>query len=233
MWYRNQANRGACPVGAESERGDTLIEVLIATVIIALTVAALMGGLLTSLTGTTAHRSLTSLDAVLKSFADSTKYAVQLQPDAQFTDCARAPALNQPGSYQFLSTPSPSSGPAQTAVTIFGTGFAVNSPVSVTLGPLPGTPATVTSGGTTSSTGAVATTFTVPGGLANGTNYQVNVADGTNTVSSAGGFRFTPGPAPITTSQLANYNLGIQSIGWWNTTTNAFDPSTGVCRAHG
>lgn len=74
-----------------SDAGETLIEVLLAVVIIALSVSALLGGLVTSISSSAEHRSLAELDTVLKSNAESVKYQVELlQPDtaAWFADCA-------------------------------------------------------------------------------------------------------------------------------------------------
>ena len=61
----------------EADRGDTLVELLIAMVILAITVAALLGALIASTAGSVEHRSLASLDSILKSFADSVQ-----DPDA-------------------------------------------------------------------------------------------------------------------------------------------------------
>lgn len=72
-----------------SEKGETLLEVLLAVLIIAVTMTALLGTLITSIVSSSEHRSLANLDTVLKNAAESAKYQVQLQPSAPwFGDCA-------------------------------------------------------------------------------------------------------------------------------------------------
>lgn len=72
-----------------SENGDTLIEVLISIAILGITITALLGALLTTITSASEHRSLASLDTVLRSYAEALKYDVQLQGTSSwFTPCA-------------------------------------------------------------------------------------------------------------------------------------------------
>jgi type II secretory pathway pseudopilin PulG len=73
-----------------NEDGDTLVEVLIAVVIMGLTVSALLGALIVSITSSAEHRSLADLDTVLKSNAENVKNLIQIQPpaNAMFADCA-------------------------------------------------------------------------------------------------------------------------------------------------
>lgn len=70
------------------EEGDTLLEVLIAVVLISLTVAALLGALVTSITSAGEHRTLADIDTVLKSYAENAQYAIDLQSSPWYTDCA-------------------------------------------------------------------------------------------------------------------------------------------------
>jgi type II secretory pathway pseudopilin PulG len=212
------------------ERGDTLIELLIATTIIAITVSALFGALIGSITGSVEHRSLATLNTVLKSFAESAKYDIQLQPlvsgvsGPEYTECAT--------SYRVLGGPSPSSGPVGAAVTLFGTGYAANSSLTVTIGSVFVPAAGVTSGSTSNGKGEVALTFTVPAGLAAG-SYPVKVTDASgNSATSTDNFAVTSGGPVLSTSSLASYSVGITSIGWWDpASTPPFDPSTGTCGA--
>jgi hypothetical protein len=212
--------------GRGSERGDTLVEVLLATVIIAITVAALLGALIQSVRGSVVHRSLATVDTVLKSFAESAKYDIQLRPASggsgpSFIDCATA--------YRVLGTPSPSSGPANTAVTVFGTGYAPNSGLSVSMIGSSAVPS-VTSGGTSDGNGNLALTFTIPSGLTPGQGYPIKVTDASNdTATSTDSFVFTSGAPSVAASPLAAYTVGITSIQWWNSSTQVFDPSTGTC----
>ena len=78
-----------------------------------------------------------------------------------------------------LGDPSPVSGAVGSSVTIAGINFKPNTAISVTFG---STAATITSGGTSSSTGAVNATFTVP--FSGNGAYSVTVGDGTNTATS-------------------------------------------------
>jgi type II secretory pathway pseudopilin PulG len=71
-----------------SEAGDTLIEVLMAIVIIALAASALLGALLTSVTGSVEHRSLSVDDTVLKGFAEAAKEQIELQSTPLYAPCA-------------------------------------------------------------------------------------------------------------------------------------------------
>ncbi len=72
-----------------TDRGDTLIEVLIAVVIISLAAVALLGTLTTSLAASGEHRSLSVDDNLLKSLAESAKQSVELDPSSpQFSVCA-------------------------------------------------------------------------------------------------------------------------------------------------
>jgi large repetitive protein len=61
------------------ERGDTLLELVIALTIIAITVSALLGGLITVITSASTHRSLATLDSLLGSYAQGVEYQIQTQ----------------------------------------------------------------------------------------------------------------------------------------------------------
>lgn len=92
---------------ARGESGESLIEILLAVVIIALSVGALLGALVTSIAGSAEHRSLANLDTVLKSNAESAKYQIELQPSATawFTDCAAVTGSSYNGSTLSFSVP--------------------------------------------------------------------------------------------------------------------------------
>jgi prepilin-type N-terminal cleavage/methylation domain-containing protein len=79
-----------------------------------------------------------------------------------------------------LGDPSPISGTVGSSVTITGSNFKPSSALTVTFG---ATTATITSGGTSSSTGAVNVTFTVP--FSGNGAYSISVSDGTNSATSA------------------------------------------------
>jgi type II secretory pathway pseudopilin PulG len=71
---------------ADTEAGDTLIEILITIVIISLAAVALLGALTTSITGSSEHSSLASIDTLLRSYAESAKEQIQLQQLPTSTD---------------------------------------------------------------------------------------------------------------------------------------------------
>jgi type II secretory pathway pseudopilin PulG len=70
------------------EAGDTLIEVLIALLVIGVTTAALLGAFATSISASAEHRNLATIDTLLKSFAETATYQIQLQPNPLFASCA-------------------------------------------------------------------------------------------------------------------------------------------------
>ncbi len=120
-----------------------------------------------------------------------------------------------------VGTPNPTSGPAGASVTISGTNFIPGATVAITVG---GDPATITSGTTVGGTGAIASTFTIPAGLALGTGYNVVVSDGTNSVTSS--TRFTVKDTTTTTvSEL------LTSVPYGNETTVVFTAT--VTATHG
>lgn len=185
-----------------SERGDTLIELLIAIVIIALTVTALLGALVTSLTSSATQKSLSTVDAVLNSFAQSAQYEAQ----QAFVNCTPTP-------YRLVSAPMPAAGPVGASVVVFVTGFTANTGLVVTLTPAGGggaVPATITGGKTSGPTGNATVTFTVPGSVTGTQN--VSVSDGTSTTSPTpfvvGGT--TKGTAPV------GYSISVNPVQQWD-----------------
>lgn len=79
-----------------ADRGDTLLEVLIALAVVAIAATALIGGVLSSITASSAHRSLAINDADLKSFADAAQNQIQRQANPLFVDCATTYAVTPP-----------------------------------------------------------------------------------------------------------------------------------------
>ncbi|HYA68093.1 MAG TPA: type II secretion system protein, partial [Acidimicrobiales bacterium] len=196
----------------KSDGGDTLIEVLIALVVISLAVVAVMGGLVTSITASAEQRNLSALDTLLKSFAESAKYQIDEQASPLFDNCARAEPA--PDVYHLLATPSPASGPTLTPVTVFGTGFTPGaSSFEVTMG---GVEQTVS--GSTTSAGNATVDFAVPASLAAG-SYPITVSerDGANSVTGSSEFRVTSGPPSANTmSPYAGYSVGITDVENWD-----------------
>jgi Tfp pilus assembly protein PilV len=83
-------SRSSDPDQARLEAGDTLIEVLIALVIISIAVTGLLGALITSITTSGEHRSLTVEDTVLRSYAEAYENQIQFQPSPDFRECETA-----------------------------------------------------------------------------------------------------------------------------------------------
>ena len=76
-----------------SDRGDTLLEVLLALLVISLTSVALMSGYATSIAGSATHQSLAGLDVALRDAAEQVTYQVQSQANPDYTRCASASGL--------------------------------------------------------------------------------------------------------------------------------------------
>jgi prepilin-type N-terminal cleavage/methylation domain-containing protein len=60
-----------------TERGDSLIEIIIAIVVIGVVVSAITAAISTSENGSAAHRQLVTGDTVLRNYAESVKQAVR------------------------------------------------------------------------------------------------------------------------------------------------------------
>lgn len=80
----------------DPERGETLIELLIAVSIIAITAAALIGTVLTSITSSTSHRTLTNNDTYVRSFADAAAQQIQRQKHPLYDPSATTYAVIKP-----------------------------------------------------------------------------------------------------------------------------------------
>jgi Tfp pilus assembly protein PilV len=80
------------PRSERSEAGDTLIEVLIALVIITLTAASLLSAFTTAISASAQHRNFATLDSVLKSFVEEVQYQLGQQTSTSPTfdvNCAQ------------------------------------------------------------------------------------------------------------------------------------------------
>jgi type II secretory pathway pseudopilin PulG len=79
------------------DQGDTLIEIILTIAVIAVTAVALVGAVLTAITGSSEHRSLSVDNAQLNSYVQSIQDTVERQGDQSiFTGCASASDLPQP-----------------------------------------------------------------------------------------------------------------------------------------
>ena len=87
------AGRTSAPERARrSEAGDTLIEVLLAIVILGLSSVAILLAFATSISGSAAHRSLTTADTVLRTAAEESIAQIQQQSSTQWGLCPTSPA---------------------------------------------------------------------------------------------------------------------------------------------
>ena len=109
QWIRN--HRRASQSGCES--GDTLIEILVAITIFGLAGVALLGAFGVSIAGSAEHRSLATLDTVMKSFAEEATYQIQLSSSPYFTECATPSGTStSTSSYVYYKNPPPPSPPS-------------------------------------------------------------------------------------------------------------------------
>src|SRR5665213_740717 len=73
-----------------SEEGDTLVEVLIALVILGMASVALLVSFATSITASSTYRDVATLDTVLRSASEEVITQIQQQPAALFESCGGA-----------------------------------------------------------------------------------------------------------------------------------------------
>jgi len=194
-----------------TERGDTLIELLIAIVIIALTVTALLGALVTAITSSTTQKSLSTIDAVLNTFAQSAQYEAQ----QSFVNCTPTP-------YRLISAPIPSSAPAGAAATVFVTGFTANHILTVKVGSATAntTPSIVSTDGS----GDAAITFRVPSGLSGA--QAVAVSDGTSASSPT---QLVVGGTTKATTPTG-YSISVNPVQQWDAQSSSWvAASSGTC----
>jgi len=79
-----------------SDSGDTLLEVVISSAVVGIAAVALIGALLTSITASSEHRSLTVNDTALKSYADAAVQQIQRQASANWQGCAASYSVTAP-----------------------------------------------------------------------------------------------------------------------------------------
>jgi type II secretory pathway pseudopilin PulG len=217
--------------GQRDDRGDSLIEVLLAIVIIALAAGPLIGALLESIAASAEHRGLATTGTLLESFAETAVSEIQTSP----LPGTAYQATTDP-SYRLLSNPSKGTAPAGTTVTVFVTGFPSASSFTVHVGPTPArVDATKTYGN-----GDARITFTItPKMTPSTTPYPITVTATTGSVKSIGGtgikVTVPAGTTPVETSYRA-YEVTVESITCWTkaTSPNSFaacsaaDNSTGL-----
>ena len=99
-----------------SEAGDTLVEILIALTVIAVASTAILLAFATSISGSGAHRNVTTMDTMLRTAAVEVAADIQQQGSTVFATCSGAAVVNQglPGSIP-LPNPQPLPAPQYTA----------------------------------------------------------------------------------------------------------------------
>ena len=83
-----------------SERGDSLVELLLAMVVIGLAALSILLAFATSISGTGVHRNLATFDTVLRTASAEVAADIQQQPASSFANCSGAYQINTslPGS---------------------------------------------------------------------------------------------------------------------------------------
>src|SRR6516164_84757 len=75
-------------VCVEPEAGDTLVEILIALVVIGITVTAILGAFATTISASAEQRNLASADAFMRGFVNTAIYDISLSSTPLFVACA-------------------------------------------------------------------------------------------------------------------------------------------------
>ena len=78
-----------------SELGDSLVEVLLAIVVVSIGALAIMAAFATAITGTTAHRNFTTFDTMLRTASSEVSSLIAQQPASNFANCS--------GAYQYAT----------------------------------------------------------------------------------------------------------------------------------
>ena len=91
-----------------SEAGDTLVEVLMALVVVGIAATAILLAFATSISGSGTHRNAATLDTMLRTAAAEVTSAIQQQSSSEFANCSGANTVNTtPGSIPLPNNPLP------------------------------------------------------------------------------------------------------------------------------
>ena len=82
----------------QGDNGDTLIEVLIALVVIMITGLSVLTAFGTAIAASAEHKSLAGISSLLRTYAEVATYQIQLQPSPIYASCASAYTLTSPPS---------------------------------------------------------------------------------------------------------------------------------------
>lgn len=198
------------------ERGDTLVEILMALALLGIVVAAIAGSLIGSAAASTTAKDTAALDAVLRGFAASMQ--AEMGTSTTFHDCATADSGGSP--YQVVSAPNPAQGPSGTLVTVFITGLTPRDSVSVedtTTGAIPPARSTFP----VDSYGDATLTFRVRGPTG---PHSLEFTSGATPLSQRQSFEVSSGAAA--SPDLAGFGVAVADLQWWTdvATTNPTDP---------
>ena len=96
------------PGTLDADRGDTLIELLVAVVIIGLVVGAMFNGLMSVTRGSTVHRSTANVDTLAKSYLEAAVQQIEAPSGGLFSECASSYAVvwTNPSAYVGYASPS-------------------------------------------------------------------------------------------------------------------------------
>ncbi len=93
-----------------SERGDTLVEIMVAVLIMGIAVVAVLAGVAVSIRMSDVHRKQSQAGAFIRDFAEAVENAVQASPTA-YVNCAAAGAYDSyytsPSASFVVATPTP------------------------------------------------------------------------------------------------------------------------------
>lgn len=79
---------GPRPARLPPESGTTLIEILIAIMVLGIGVTALVGGLISSISASNVHRDAATRDTIIRSYAEQLKFAIEGQITSGGSWCA-------------------------------------------------------------------------------------------------------------------------------------------------
>ncbi len=182
------------------DRGDTLVEILVALGLLGIVVAAVAGALIGSATASTNQNETVRLDAALRNFAESMRSELTGPGATGYNDCATADGGSHP--YRILSQPTPAEGPTGTIVTVFATGYPPSSPISVTEDSSSVPSKTVN----TDSNGDATVSVAVTG------------APGSHSLHFTGAaepLAFDVGGTVQASEDLSNYHIQVADLQWW------------------
>ena len=100
----------------KDDTGVSLVETVMALVIVGVVVSALLATLGTAALSSKAHRDLTTADTVLRSYAEATKAAFRHDCTTPGLPVVVTPPQGVPGGYSVALTPNPLVCPAPTTV---------------------------------------------------------------------------------------------------------------------